>query len=510
MREAEPIEPDEFARTDLRTGRPTPERSRQVMERSLLRWFSVSFTPSRAVVAAIAALTLAALVATQLGYTQRLLDAARYRIQMVGVPELTETTIAPQSAAYLSMANWETIPLPAPASQIFDYSADPSDPATLAVCGISSPDMPTIHGDMTQRGPVWIWYTHDAGKTWSRGQWPPMTGTRCWLNRAPDDSHWLTLLIEHPAPTGPRCSEYDLLLSDDSGVTWRPTPMIFSATEDAVQFCSHGSLIVRGRVFLYTSWSTGQAEPEFHTALAHSDDGGRHWSEADGDMAQYLNFRSTLLVDGTLVTVRSAPQQDNPENTSTLWASTDTGDSWRPLSTLQGVVPDEALPSFGAQSAHATTVRPLYLPVTTHIPSRLLRLKAAQIVDDRHWAYLPPLPAPGTSVDHAGITSILGVTGSGKLLAFGVNPQTGIQTDKPLEEQFDRQWLWSWDAQASRWTSLAPPLPVAWMSCSDGCWQASFSRDAAGQHTVLWTRGFVSENHTNDALYRLSLPAEVA
>ncbi len=112
--EADNGEPDEFARTDLRTGQPAPERSRRLAGRNLLGRLIAQITVPRLIVAAIATLILAALVATQLGYTQRLIDVARYRIQMVGVPELTETTIAPQLVAHLSMANWEKIPLPAP------------------------------------------------------------------------------------------------------------------------------------------------------------------------------------------------------------------------------------------------------------------------------------------------------------------------------------------------------------------------------------------------------------
>ncbi len=172
-------------------------------------------------------------------------------------------------------------------------------------------------------------------------------------------------------------------------------------------------------------------------------------------------------------------------------------------------MPNEALAPFGAKSANATTDRPLYLSAGSYILSRCSISKPAQIVDDHHWAYLPPLPVKGTSDDHIGITSILGVTASGKLLAFGVNPQTGIQADKPLEEQFDQQWLWSWDPHAQRWTSLAPPLPVEWKACSDGCWRASLAQSATSQQTTLWVRGYVSENNANE-LYRLSLPAEIA
>jgi hypothetical protein len=170
-------EPDEFARTDLRTGQPASEQSRRTIDRNLLSGFATQITLPRVVVAAIATLLLAALVATQVGYTQRLFDTARYRIQMIGVPELTETTIAPQPATHLTMANWEKIPLPAPASQINDFSADPTDPESLLACGHSSLDKSTIQGEMTPRGPVWIRLTQNAGKTWARSQWPPITGS---------------------------------------------------------------------------------------------------------------------------------------------------------------------------------------------------------------------------------------------------------------------------------------------------------------------------------------------
>jgi hypothetical protein len=504
-------EPDDFARTDLQTGQPAPERLARRNDRALLGGLRAQVTLPRAVVAAIVTLILAALVTTQLGYMQRLIDSVRYRILMIGVPELTETKIAPQPAAHLTTANWEKIPLPAPANQINAFSADPTDSQSVLVCGLSSLKKSPIQGEMTPRGPVWLWLTHDAGKTWGRSQWPPITGSYCWINRAPDDPQRLTFLIEHPSPIKPRCSEYDMLLSDDGGATLRPTPAPYVATEDAVRYCSHGAFIVRGRLFFYTNWSTGQAESDSHTSLAYSDDDGRHWSEISDDAAQFLHTRLTTLADGTLLTVRWPPQeedQENQQNQGTLWASPDRGASWRPLSKLQGIVPIEALTPFGATSANAATEHPLYFSAGSFILSRMLRLKAAEIVDNRHWAYLLPLPVNGTSADHIGITNILGVTASGKLLAFGVNPQTGIQTDKPPEEQFDQQWLWSWDPHMQRWTSLAPPLPVAWKWCADGCWRASLAQSATSQQTILWVRGYVSENGEN-ALYRLTLPPEI-
>jgi hypothetical protein len=505
-------EPDEFARTDLRTGHPAPAWSWRTTRHGLWSRFGAYISPSRVVVAVIATLMLAALVATQLGYIQRLLDVARYRIQMVGVPELTETTIAPQPPTHLSMPNWEKISLPVPASQIHSFSADPSDPDSLLVCGFSLVETSPIHGEMTSRGPIAIWLSRDAGKTWTRSQAPAITGTYCQLDRAPDLPKKPTVTIERPAPIDPNCAQYDVLLSDDNGAYWHAIPAAYVAAFGVVTFCSHYAFMVLGRLYLYSSWdktSSGKKVNDTNASLAHSDDGGRHWSEAGGaDAMDYLNGRTTYLSDGTILTTGWPRQQVSSEDTSILWASTDKGDTWKPFSSLRGIVGQRILTSLGAQSTLAGVDRPLYLSYAEHIPSLTFHLKAAQITDDRHWAYLPPLPAPGTSRDHTGLTSILGATASGKLLSLGVYPQTGIQTDTPLDEQFDQQWLWSWDPHMQRWTSLAPPLPVAWKACSDGCWRASFAQSAASKQTVLWVRGFVAEDGSND-LYRLALPAEI-
>jgi hypothetical protein len=497
--EPESSEPDEFARTDLRTGLPALERPRRSLGRGFWRRLRAHVTLPRAVITTIAAIASAAIVATQVGYTQRLIDATRYRVNLLGVPELTETTIAPQRVAYLTTAGWERIPLPAPAHQIKTFSADPAVPASLLVCGLSRVNAPTVNGKITPRGPIGVWLTHDAGKTWSRGLTPEIVGTFCWISRAADAPQRLALLIEHPATIAPRCAEYNILLSDDNGVNWRVTPAVYAPVADEVEYCSHFAFIARERLYLHTNWTTsssGQTTPDLNTSLARSDDGGRHWSEVSGDLAQYLSFRATFLPDGTIITARWPTPQEEPEDTSVLWASTDIGDTWRPLSVLLGIVAQDVIASLGARSARATADQPLYL-------------KAAQIIDDRHWAFLPPLPVKGASVDHVGITNILGATASGKLLAFGVGPMADVTAFRLPDEDFAQQWLWSWDPRAARWTSLAPPLPVPWKRCSDGCWQATFVRSPSSQGTVLWVRGVVSENG-DDELYRFSVPAEIA
>ena len=90
----------------------------------------------------------------------------------------------------------------------------------------------------TPRGPVAVWLTHDAGKTWTQSQWPAISGTYCWISRAPDDPQRLTLLIEHPSPIDPRCSEYDVLLSDDNGGYLAPN------ADDLLSYRGCGSVLL--------------------------------------------------------------------------------------------------------------------------------------------------------------------------------------------------------------------------------------------------------------------------
>jgi hypothetical protein len=63
-------------RTDLRTGQPAAQQSWRAIDRGLLGRLATQFTVARAVIAAVVTPLLAALVATQLGYRQRLRDAA--------------------------------------------------------------------------------------------------------------------------------------------------------------------------------------------------------------------------------------------------------------------------------------------------------------------------------------------------------------------------------------------------------------------------------------------------
>jgi hypothetical protein len=65
------------SRADLRTGQPAAEQPRRAIDRGLRGRRATQVPVPRVVVAAIVTLVLAALMATQLGYTQRMRGATR-------------------------------------------------------------------------------------------------------------------------------------------------------------------------------------------------------------------------------------------------------------------------------------------------------------------------------------------------------------------------------------------------------------------------------------------------
>jgi hypothetical protein len=75
---------------------------------------------------------------------------------MIGQPELTQMTLAPQPATHLTAAKQEKVALPAPTRPINDHSADPTDPEKLLLCGHLSLEKLANQREITPRGPIAI------------------------------------------------------------------------------------------------------------------------------------------------------------------------------------------------------------------------------------------------------------------------------------------------------------------------------------------------------------------
>jgi hypothetical protein len=109
-----------------------------------------------------------------------------------------------------------------------------------------------------------------------------------------------------------------------------------------------------------------------------------------------------------------------------------------------------------------------------------------------HWTLAPPLPVKGAGARVSGVYATLGMTGDGRLLALGPDPDAGVPaliggigpfTNAPPA-------LWMWDTQTGRWAVARTQLPC---QNSANCYGLSYDligvsivSGAAGQPPGTW------------------------
>ncbi|WIG60576.1 MAG: hypothetical protein OJF49_003324 [Ktedonobacterales bacterium] len=434
-------------------------------------------------------------------------------------PTLTPITLAPQPGGRITGATWQHVTTPVPQGWYSYYTTAPNDPATVYVCGtppvLNAPEsLEPGQPNPGQPDTIVLWLTHDAGQHWTKAPLPEIKGWGCYVQVASDTPQHIAVLVDlGPGPnTDTHCTNYSLVLSADGGATWQTAPTVYSPISQLVYICSHFVWITARHVFLTTSYSIVQTTPGsgFSTvgggAIARSDDGGRTWARVQFPDQSGM---PTLLADGETIIASGADTANPKSGNSVLWQSRDAGDNWQRMAILEQSGAYEILTAPGVHTAEPSVAHPLYLANGLAIPWYLFRIQVAQVTNSQHYAPLPPLPVPGTSSERLGITTILGETPDGKLLALGIGPDDSLPApDQPVSmTQFSQQWLWEWDPRLDRWSAFTTPLPLPWSQsstpfpgCSDHCW---LSYIAVGQGTAgayLWVRTIGS------ALYRMRLP----
>jgi hypothetical protein len=135
-----------------------------------------------------------------------------------------------------------------------------------------------------------------------------------------------------------------------------------------------------------------------------------------------------------------------------------------------------------------------------------------------HWTPLPPLPVKGASAQVSGVYAAVGMTGDGRLLALGPDPDAdlsalikgiGSSTKAPPA-------LWIWDTHTGRWSVARTQLPCL---RPQDCFQLPFllagvsvSAGANGQPpgTWFWLNGQAASGDNGPPIqtyYRLFIPA---
>jgi hypothetical protein len=388
---------------------------------------------------------------------------------------------------------FEPVPLPGDADQPLGVlRPSPRDPATAYVC--ASPPQPAPPS-VPVSGPMTLWVTHDVGQTWSRAPLPMVNGTYCEVESAQYGSARMTISVSDDAldQNAQSCAHNQFFLSEDDGASWRAivrrAPALSGYTGG---FCDLWA--TARHLFMSSYFDNGPSQSA--PVLERSDDGGRTWLRADeglpdgsgGGFVQPLDATGEALV--TIALIYSGEVVTKAD----FWVSHDAGAHWRH-------VPSEPLPGppfvVGANMGMMTEPAPADAAracqcVFLVYPYNVFNQRPYSSRDLAHWTAVPPLPVQGASAQFSGIYETVGMTGDGRLLTLGPDPDADLSaliggigpfTNTPPA-------LWMWDTHTGRWEVARTQLPC--QSPID-CYRLSFSligvsigAGAPGQSQGTW------------------------
>jgi hypothetical protein len=131
--------------------------------------------------------------------------------------------------------------------------------------------------------------------------------------------------------------------------------------------------------------------------------------------------------------------------------------------------------------------------------------------DLTRWTPLPPLPVKGTSAEDTGVYQVLGLSGDGRLLVVGADPDAGVP-ESPAGVGGPPPRLWAWNTHTKRWEIAQVRVPCQdAQACTLYSVSASAVVGAAGtlQGTMFWLTGVVQAVGSQappQTFYRLFLP----
>lgn len=408
------------------------------------------------------------------------------------------TTVTGASPLYLPASPWQTLALPAPPGMPLGWAVAPDDPNTLFVCAADP------------RGPISLWRTSTAGRTWSRVGLPPIsTGTGCEIAYAADDPRVMVFAVSNWRTDRQPGEQTPLFLSRDGGATWTGvlTPPDLPASQASGATAQTAFVVSAQALYLWYSYGGGDTGTAQVSALERSEDGGASWTRIDGAFGTgALFFPPRVGPDGSLAV--SVYAEGSGAAPSDLWLSTDAGNSWHRSGAIAEHAGQMLLTPPARSDAWPAAATPFYALIAEQIPSALYRERVVQTADGRTWAALPPLPVPGTNAAQYGIFQALAVAPDGRLLVFGVDPRTGVPTAEsspsPSTSTSTALWLWAWNPRVGRWSVLPEPLRFTGRVSGALGWQAQVASDASGA-TYLYAADWFGSGAT--PLYRVRLPA---
>ncbi len=393
-------------------------------------------------------------------------------------------------------SRWEPISLPIPGSQLSFYTVSPADPSTIYACTNASG---TSTGSVSE-GPITFWRTHDTGQHWFSISLPATTGTGCTISIAPSQPQRMAFEVSNAYDAQRPCDRDILYLSTDSGHTWQRLPLDSLAPQGASNgFCT--ITVTSHHLYLWYTYGGGQNSPQL-SLLERSDDDGATWSRADTAFGPGVFFFPPQLGENDTLATLVRHSLPTSEAGAVLWMSHDAGRSWQQMGTLPASVGTFLLTLPQQSLSWPTPAAPFYALAHEQLPSNLYDLQVLQSGNGRQWLTIPPLPVPGASTKHPGFLQVLAVADDGRLLAFGVDPKTGMPGPVIARRgPTTAFWLWLWDPRRSYWQVLSSSLNHSADEICGLCWSAQLSSDL--DH-VTYLYAYHWSDRSN--LFRVRLP----
>ncbi|GER90404.1 hypothetical protein KDW_45660 [Dictyobacter vulcani] len=382
--------------------------------------------------------------------------------------------------ARIAMTNtWEALALPVKGAHLEAYAVSPANPQTIFIC-LSS-----------QSSQLEFWQTHDNGQHWAQVVLPGgLSGTTCSLSIDRAQPQRIALAVQ---TTGN--NQLHLYLSNNGGTSWQH--ITHSVPASVINQQEASVSLHMQHIYLWYSYGGGQNSPQ-RAMLERSDDNGQSWTRADTAFGTSSMFFAPIIGQGENLAILVQPVSTNKHASSTLWTSNDSGHSWQQGKT----VPPQVQAYLQQSPSWPSTATPFYALAYEQLPSNLYQLQIVQSANGQQWSGIPGLPVAGTNQKKSGLLQVLGVTDTGQMLAFGVDPNVGLPVPTGTRQSTKNVWLWIWNPGTARWSVLSKPLEhTTDESCAALCWNTQLMSTA--QHTSYL---YAYHQGEQDWLYRLRLP----
>jgi hypothetical protein len=414
-------------------------------------------------------------------------------------PEPTRTPTPGQ----FSTGAFEVVPLPALSGALPWLAPSPRDGATAYTCTSPRQDPP----DPPVSGVISLWVTHSAGQAWSRVALPVESGTQCDVEPAWDGSHHLavTITTDTPQQHAQICAHSHFFLSDDDGATWRPLALASLVAPVVPNSLRDDCFLVVTARHLFLDIVVNTLGPEGYggqSIFERSDDDGQTWQRADhGLEAFHLSplqqspwFALPLDATGDSFVIPDTTVTGFGGVPASFWVTHDAGAHWQTVTSENWPFPPGeptiALLTEPAVADASRACHCVFLVNSSYTANFNQRLTSSR--DLVHWTPLPPLPVKGASAQFSGVYATLGMTGDGRLLALGPDPDTGVPAHFDVQGFFDKAppALWLWDTHTGRWTVARQTRPCQIPQiCEDLPYDnvsVSVSAGAPGQPPGTW------------------------